>query len=117
MRTGTSRFRGPGVAWDTCSSSLGQGTPGASRCRQSPARHSMTEDPLLPRAPWRRPTFVCAGLALFGVGAWINADRLGLVDEPPLQLDRGEVVAAAPLPKEGKMGKASPRSKSGLYAM
>ena len=77
----------------------------------------MTEDPLLPRAPWRRPTFACAGLALFGVGAWLNADRLGLVEEPPLQLDEGEVVAAVPRSVEGKMGRPSPRSKSGLYAM
>jgi Ca-activated chloride channel family protein len=77
----------------------------------------MTEDPLLPRAPWRRPMFVSTGLALIGVGAWINADRIGLVDEPPLQVDEGEVVAAVPRSAEGKMGRPSPPSKSGLYAM
>jgi secreted protein with Ig-like and vWFA domain len=84
---------------------------------------------------WRRPLLTITGLSLLSLGAFVNADRLGLErsdakleetiefeEEPP-----PEEVALEEAPEfagqqrhrgeEGKMGRPTAKSKSGIYAM
>jgi Ca-activated chloride channel family protein len=82
----------------------------------------------------RRPLLTITGLSLLSLGAFVNADRLGLErsddrladarvleEEPPPDDDEleDEVGGTGQRHKgeEGKMGKPSSKSKSGIYAM
>ncbi|NVB43046.1 VWA domain-containing protein [Pseudenhygromyxa sp. WMMC2535] len=88
-----------------------------------------------PTPRWRRPLLLLSGVSLLTLGAFLNADALGLefepakdegarVASPDANADAGvEADADASSPgrlhagEEGKMGKPSAKSKSGLYAM
>ena len=86
-----------------------------------------TED-FLPVAPWRRPALIAASLSLLGLGVFVNADRLGLGDDPEFQAV--DLVAQEALEQdeeggtgqrhrgeEGKMGRPTSKKTSKLYAM
>src|SRR5262245_50626400 len=89
---------------------------------------------------WRRPLLNITGLSLLSLGAILNADRLEL--ESRDEVAESEIEEEAPPPEqevelvfhgridefvggngqrhkgeEGKMGKPSSKSKSGLYSM
>jgi Ca-activated chloride channel family protein len=81
------------------------------------------EQPPVPQSRWRRPTLLVAGVSLLTLGAFLNADRFDLVDRDfqgvasPSLDDREGGHATRHKGEEGKMGKPSSKSKSGLYAM
>ena len=103
---------------------------------QDPAASPSTETPdSLPEPTWRRPLFVTMGLAMLGLGVYMNADALGLEskgedegyatyysigdeapeEEAPMEEAGGQ--GQRHKGEEGKMGKPSAKAKTGLYAM
>jgi Ca-activated chloride channel family protein len=99
----------------------------------APEAPASTEQPPDAQPRWRRPALLVAGASLMSLGALLNADRFDRDDD-----ERRELVAEAELPppaeaeledeeaggtgarhkgEEGKMGKPSSKSKSGMYAM
>lgn len=79
-------------------------------------------------SPWRRPTFIAAGLCLLAVGAVVD---LSLATDDGAHIDLEPVATLQPPPpdtpmsasgtrhlgEEGKMGRPSSKRKTGLYAM
>ncbi|HVI00462.1 MAG TPA: VWA domain-containing protein [Enhygromyxa sp.] len=90
------------------------------------------EQPPVDQPRWRRPVLLVAGASLLTLGAFVNADRfdwgaderreLASEEEPPPEEaertdDAAGGVGTRHRGEEGKMGKPSAKSKSGLYAM
>ncbi|HLT34760.1 MAG TPA: VWA domain-containing protein [Enhygromyxa sp.] len=109
----------------------------------APEAPASNEQPPAAQPRWRRPALLVAGVSLLTLGAFVNADRLTPDSEPSELADAlaeeeaaagrsnngtgatgmrragfsGPQVAELHKGEEGKMGKPSSKSKSGMYSM
>ena len=87
---------------------------------------SLTSPPL---PKWRRPTLLISGLSMLALGVFLNVDRLGIEHDesetfatyyssaPDEEYEYEVADGSVHKGEEGKMGKPSSKSKSGIYAM